>query len=1155
MGMIGLGGGSSLLSTLETDYRISKSLRFNPTDAAHLSRTPADSGSRRVFTHSVWFKRVKNNIEQFLLCADVNGSNLRDVLRIEGDNTLRFFLNGTSGADLITEQVFRDPTAWNHIILAVDTTATTASDRVKIYHNGVRITEFTTESYPAQYYLTSVGQEGKNQLIGKDTNGGNYFNGYLSDVQHVDGLQLTPDSFGELDANNVWQPKSITSSFNGPEVISSYPAVFVSSDGAYGQIDYINNNNGVFASNPFMGAGYIRLKFASPIQNVTHIRFNGGGYSQNAAFDIKINGSTVFSNLATNSSYATRTETITATDISSFEIVSSGDGWALGNLQFSTDGSNFTYPPGTPGYATDAGSNGYHLRFDDSTSLSTLGTDSSGSANDWTPTGFQIDNNFGITSGANIERTTSIFSFDITFTADITYEFFIRVSEPATYIYGAQTSGSTWNIGINSSDSLLFGDFNSGFITFSNANIIGGAWHFVRLTTTASLTTLYVDGVLNGSQVSNGNVTTGSSVTNTIAAISSEGAFEIAHLRITSGGTQPTTGIPDVSNMNQSASGPSGTLLFYDALDDISSSGTKTSDGGNVTINMNASTKNVQNSYRATDIYFDSPTTFTNQGNLRGNYAILNDLSKGSSMDISDGALRSKGTVDSAYLTTLATVGMSGGKWYWEHEMINVSANDIMVGMGDQNTNLETFLGAAAGSYGVTKNGGLYGANQNGSYSLTFDNGDIVGVAYDADAQTLTFYVNGGAGQTAFTAIPAGTYFPAVGTYFINSESFINFGQREFVYNPPSGHSAVCASNVTTEVLNSSTGMNVATYAGNNGTNSITGLGHSPDMVWIKSRTSTQYGAIANTVVGPNYFLSPSLADVERGPGFNDDIVSFDSDGFTLGADTYYNVCNRTPNDYVAWCWNGGDTTVTDTSGTITSEVRANPTTGFSAFTATFPSYTGQSTIAHGLGKAPAFWMMKDRDDSDQWYTGHRELGGSNYILLNSTSPSIASTTIWNNKLPDANFLYNNAASMSNTGDYMFYAWSEIPGYSSFGKYAGTNAAQGPFIYLGFRPRFLMIKNITLNGSNYTSWYMQDSARNTLNPAANDHILWANQGYAEGSRGDGTVGVYTFLDVDFTSNGFKIPSTGGGNHELCQNGYEYIYCAWAENPFTSSRAV
>ena len=136
-------------------------------------------------------------------------------------------------------------------------------------------------------------------------------------------------------------------------------------------------------------------------------------------------------------------------------------------------------------------------------------------------------------------------------------------------------------MGINASGSLLFGNYNGGWTTFSSTGLNDGDWHFVRLTTTGSSTSLYIDGTLFGTNASGGSVSTGSEVTNELRG----GAFRIAYLRITNGGTPPTTGIPALADMNQPA-GSGGTLAFFDKLDDIASSGTKTSDGGNVTITM-----------------------------------------------------------------------------------------------------------------------------------------------------------------------------------------------------------------------------------------------------------------------------------------------------------------------------------------------------------------------------------------------------------------------------------------------------------------------------------------------------------------------------------------------------------------------------------------
>jgi len=219
----------------------------------------------------------------------------------------------------------------------------------------------------------------------------------------------------------------------------------------------------------------------------------------------------------------------------------------------------------------------------------------------------------------------------------------------------------------------------------------------------------------------------------------------------------------------------------------------------------------------------------------------------------------------------------------------------------------------------------------------------------------------------------------------------------------------------------------------------------------------------------------------------------------------------------------------------FSSTTRANPSAGFSIITLNFPSYSGTSSVAHGLNAAPDFWVMKDRDSADGWYLGHKSIGAGNYLRLESSGASAASTTIWDNRLPDSNFIYNNGTSMSTAGSYVMYAWASVEGYSAFGSYTGNASADGPFVYTGFRPKWVLIRC----SSTTQNWVIIDAERNTYNIVNNG--LYADLSNAE----------QTSNRADFTSNGFKIRTNSG---ELNTNSGTHIYAAFAEHPFKSARA-
>jgi hypothetical protein len=195
-------------------YTISRSLRFNSADSAYLSRTPASAGNRRTWTWAGWVKRSGGTYPT--LFNAVSGT--RDVLRFSDDAPYAdvlyvFFANG-GGGSIRTTAVFRDYSAWYHIVLSVDTTQATASNRVKIYVNGVQQTQFTVATYPTQNYDTFVNNTNVHYIGADNLISASYFSGYLADVHLVDGQALDPTSFGEFSATTgVWMPKAFTGSY------------------------------------------------------------------------------------------------------------------------------------------------------------------------------------------------------------------------------------------------------------------------------------------------------------------------------------------------------------------------------------------------------------------------------------------------------------------------------------------------------------------------------------------------------------------------------------------------------------------------------------------------------------------------------------------------------------------------------------------------------------------------------------------------------------------------------------------------------------------------------------------------------------------------------------------------------------------------------
>jgi hypothetical protein len=265
-------------------------------------------------------------------------------------------------------------------------------------------------------------------------------------------------------------------------------------------------------------------------------------------------------------------------------------------------------------------------------------------------------------------------------------------------------------------------------------------------------------------------------------------------------------------------------------------------------------------------------------------------------------------------------------------------------------------------------------------------------------------------------------------------------------------------------------------------------------------------------------------------------LTAFGTDGFTVGALAQLNTNTDT---YVAWCWKANGAGSTNTAGTITSTVSANTTAGFSVLTYNPGNTSG--TIGHGLGVAPQFIIVRSRTNSggDPWGVYHVSLGNTKYLRLNTTNAEATLSTVWNDTSPTDTVVSIGTSDIVSSADtsFIMYCFAPVAGYSAFGKYTGNGSADGPFVFLGFRPRWILFKST--NGTN-KSWWIADTARDPYNIVGN--LLAPNSSDAE---------VTGNPFVDYISNGFKLRDSWGGANT---NGETYIYAAFAEFPFKYSLA-
>ena len=574
------------------------------------------------------------------------------------------------------------------------------------------------------------------------------------------------------------------------------------------------------------------------------------------------------------------------------------------------------------------------------------------------------------------------------------------------------------------------------------------------------------------------------------------------------------------------------------------------------------------------------------------NFATLNAVVK--SAALSDGNLTKNG-ISAAWSGEVSTIGINTGKWYQEYYYTDLANNGsyyhglgIRVGTGSsEDTSFRELNGEYWGTktynhVGLVKNTAmtLYNNGNKGDIlSGTFTGAHTIMQAIDASTGKCWWGIDGTwansgnptNGTGVSTSFATGSYvIPTTATFTNTYKGYLNFGQNPsfsgnttagtftdsnskglFKYEPPSGFLALCEDNLPTpaisdpgkyfkSVLWTGTGKDNG-GTGTNGAKPIVGIGFTPDLVWIKNRDNAEGHWWWDSVRGfvPNGGLRSNLTDAEtQTTGKQSYVSGASADGFSItenspgsnGGEVNYN--GRT---YVAWCWRAGaGTTSTNTNGSITSVVSVNQDAGFSIV-----SYTGtgaNATVGHGLGKTPSMVIVKNREASTDWTIYHKSITATKGLFF-TTAGASTSINYWNNTEPTSSVIsLGISGGTNNTNKTIAYCWAEIEGFSKFGSYVGNGSADGPFVYTGGRPAFVMIKRTDSTGD----WYLFDSSRNSSNPVSLGLISNTTQ----------IDGDYTGWG-DFLSNGFKIRRTDGAWNA---SGGTYIFACWMESPFTTANS-
>ena len=541
-----------------------------------------------------------------------------------------------------------------------------------------------------------------------------------------------------------------------------------------------------------------------------------------------------------------------------------------------------------------------------------------------------------------------------------------------------------------------------------------------------------------------------------------------------------------------------------------------------------------------------------------------------------------------------ATMGITSGKYYWEIYIHDNGSGYIWSGLssgyegGGFYSGYSDVNGMTPGAIRLRNNGTLDDSSAQddpdrwGTITLTstgvssYTDGDIMMYALDYDNKKLwigkngTFFNSGnpaaGSNQQASWDGDVPIIYPNIAPYYPgtpNNGGTVNFGQDssfagnktsgsaaatdgngygDFYYTPPTDYLSLNSANapISDDIDPAQTddsypgkNFNAVLYTGNGSASAktIDGFNFSPDFIWVKSRSAAKNNMLVDNSRGGDKYMYSNATNAELTAS---NMITFgNSDGYVMRDDGTF--LNENSGSYVAWGWkaNGG-TTASDSNGDVSSTVQVNDKAGFSIvqYTGNLTS-SGNTTVGHGLSKAPEFIIRKGRNQAERWAVSHVRCTSFNYMLeLNSTaaeadksgngSMSAPTTTVFSNNYTDGYAV--------NGTTYIAYCWHSVDGYSKFGSYTGNYSANGPFVYTGFRPRMLFVKRIDA----VNSWFVWDTTRTTFNKM-NSYVYW-----------DLTNAEETGYGIDVLSNGFKIR---GQNNATNNNGGKFIYGAWGDVPF------
>ena len=1122
----------------DSGYKIEKSLRFNPGDTAYLSHTPSSSSpafAQKQFTISFWTKVDGSTSNSFAWCTAGATSQVNYLLQFYIEYG-KIVINSSS-MYMMSARRLTDPSAWYHICLAVDTTLSTEADRIKVWVNNERITEWSSNTAPSQDYPFIWNTNVVHRIGGMNNSSGalgSYLHGYLAEFHSIDGQTLDTSYFGETNDNGKWIPKEYTGTY-GPLVNQSqtWSDSVTNPSGAYGvAANAFDGDETTHASPNYSNP--MTYTNASPSDTVIQtFEVKCDIYTMSGITD-ELNDTDITSQLTTTDQWHTITG-FTDEQVEKFYWRPSSENYEVRIKAIRINGKILVDDDVT------ITNNGFYFKF----TGSNLGEDSSGKGNNWTANNLTAASTIFDVPCVPFDGTDDYLelddSTDFDFgTNDFTMECFVNPDSPGSDAYqslvmkadaGTSYAGSSWwwalySYAAGTSLSYCYIYDGSTYKVLQGSSLPNGKWHHIAVVRDGDTARLYHNGVqVDSTSVSGWTMNTCSNA----VRIGTDGG----------GNYDMNGGISNVRIVNGTCLYPNGTTFTVPSrpLENVTntkllccqSSSTTADDNSDsdhtITSSDDAAATTLSDDSDEDDATSDSPTDYDDGGNGVGTYPTWNPLyhmrAGSGHYELAQGNLRAYDATNTyGFLDT--TMYVKSGKWYAEMWITGgtLSADYDIVGIVADQERPSDIGGSVVGYWyspggeKIDKSTGWDGTAYGASWAL----GDIIGIAMDLDAGVVTFYKNGVSQGAAFTGIDLTRSYSFATSDYSNAQTstyrWINCGQRPFKHTPPTGFKALNTYNLPDPVIKDPKKyFDISLYGGNETSYTISGLSFSPDLVWSKRKDAAARHALCDTVRGATKDISCDRDDPEITT--SDGLTQFNSDGYEIGADVGEYGWNASATSYfVNWAWDAASsntevsasgldssiyTSTSDGSGDISPTPTSNPLKGFdgdpttlfydtSISAGTYLTWTPSSAIAYSTGVDIMFAAGVDG-------TSYKINGGGavgpftttdNWVNVLSGSGSLTSIGItrnatdvhgWRAIRVDGKILHDSGVTPPTLPSIASTYRANTNAGFSIVTYTGNNTAGDTVAHgLGARPDFIVVKNLDTDGEDWIVYHSYHGA-------------------------------------------------------------------------------